>query len=236
MRREVLHVAARLMLVAAGAAWVAGCGSAQTVDPSPVSSADPALDFAEAKADLLAGDTEAAVAALKRSVRLGPSAEGFYYLALIEYQRGDVEFALKQVCHSIKWRPTAEAFLLKGALLEPSDPAAAAECYRLGLGRSPKSDVAALLHRNLGMALAKENAWGEAFGHFRLYVAHAGAKGKPMDDAELAFWGLLLYRAGDEEGAGTVWATIHDGRLREAVSEAAEAVAAARPGALVGMR
>ena len=185
------------------------------------------LDLAKAKAELMAGDPAAAEKALTRSLGKKDSAEGRYYLALIETGKsnGDRAAALAEIKRSISLKPSAPAFLLKGALLEESDVDGAISSYQLGLAKaSPGGLTEALLNRNTGLAFSKQGVWDKAHSHFEAYVAWATAKGRQMSDGERAFRGLLLYRAGDETKAKAAWDGIRDETLRRSVTDAAAAI------------
>ena len=216
-RRGVLA----MLLVCALA--VAGCAG-NTVRP-PVDTGD--LDLARAKAELMAGDPVTAETALKRSLDKRDSAEGHYYLALIETRKsnGDHAAALTEVKRSISLKPSAPAFLLKGALLEEGDIDGAISSYQLGLAEASTGGLTeALLNRNIGLAFGKQGVWDKAGSHFEVYAAWAAAKGKQMSDGERAFRGLTLYRAGDETKAKAAWDGIRDEGLRRNVADAAAAI------------
>jgi tetratricopeptide (TPR) repeat protein len=177
--------------------------------------------LSDGKSYLLAGDTAGAEKVLLKATQKGKSAEAHYYLALLKKEADDGA-ALQHVQESLKLYPTAQAHLLKGRLLEDSDPAAAMESYRLGLSQGNERDPAVrLLHRNLGFALIRAEQWEEALDHMQACERLADSGGRRMDDVENAALGLCLYQTGDTERASKTWNLIRDPDLRQRVQDAA---------------
>ena len=224
MKTRVSWRTGLLLALAAGGVALAGCRS-KTVRPTDPFAGAGGHALARAKADLMAGDPDAARESLRRALWNGPSAEAHYYLALIELNApggGDHKAATEHLRTSIRQHPSAQAFLLKGVLLEQTEPEQAMTAYRLGLEKAePGGLTGAILHRNVGRALAARGDWDDARTHFTRFVQWAEEGRKPLTDPEYALWGLLLYRQGDGAAAEVAWNRIRDDALRARVTGAA---------------
>jgi tetratricopeptide (TPR) repeat protein len=184
---------------------------------------DGGVALAEGRSDLLAGDLEGARQNLTSAAESGRSAEAHYYLALIELNKGDdgdPDYAQQQIQESIKAYPCARQFVVKGALLE-EDPDAALRAYRRGLEMtSDGTEAARLLRRNMGVLLARQGRWEEAYEHFSTYVAQAETAGQSLTDPEYGVWGLMLYRRGEDVRAESAWDRIRDPELAARIRRA----------------
>lgn len=181
-------------------------------------------EFAKARGALLAGDHDSARGHLEAVLDMGTCPEADYYLALVDHGRGPsaYESALQHVTRSLKHKPSARAFLLKGVLLESDDPDGAARCYRMGLDRAtPGSPSELMLHRNLGMLLLKQNDYERALAHLENYTTRTLARGAAVPDADLAAWGLALYRSGQDHRAAEAWRSMTDESTQREVMRAA---------------
>jgi hypothetical protein len=216
-----------LAALAVGVLSVAGCAgqSARTTGPVARGSAD----LAQAKAQLLVGDAAAARAALEASLAKRPTAEGYYYLALVQSLEGPsgTRTALQTVNRSILAKPMPQALLLKGILLDKTDAEGAVAAYREGIERAePGGLTAALLHRNLGLLLGQSGDWNAGRTAFGKYVAWADEHRRGLSDSERAVWGVMLYRQGQESDAAETWSGIRDESLRSRLLDAAKTVPA----------
>jgi len=200
-----------------------GCFNRHVVK-TPTFAGEGGDHLALAKAALLAGDTSTARAHLTAALKNGQSAEAHYYLALIqvgEEGKENKESGLAHVRESLRAYPTAQVYLLKGVIEEKTDLGKAIASYRLGLGKASEgSATALLLHRNIGVALAKEGEWKDAYAHFKVYADSAAAAGKRLSDREYALLGLMLYRRGMDRGAAEAWGQIRDDALRARLDKA----------------
>lgn len=170
--------------------------------------------MAEARSAMLAGDSRRASESLKLALEEESRADAHYYLALVEFQKGqqgDREEARAHVRESIRLEPTGRAFLLRGALQEDGDPQAAERSYRLGLEHAPEGNESrALLHRNLGALLARQEQWDEAAEHLGAYMRAVRHEGLAVSDAERAVWGTVLFQQGRDGEARVAWNAMRD--------------------------
>lgn len=215
------------------AVLAAGCSGPEVRKPTPKTVVEKYDKYtgkgwrkvAEARDAIITGDLKEARGHLTLALKKGPSAEAHYYLALIaleEDQGSGQGVALSETKQSLRDFPTAHALLLRGALLESDQPNEAIRSYEMGLKKADTNGpIAALLHRNLAMLLAREGQRDDAFGHLTIYVTSARKDGYSLSDSELALWGFLLYERGQEDEARVVWASISKPTLRADINKAA---------------
>ena len=210
-------------LALSGALLLAGCAS-WGMSKAERYTGKGAVYVAEAKQAVMAGNLSDARQSLRKALKKGPSAEAHYYLALIALEEGsdaNHDLALAEAGESIRDLQSAQAFLLRGAMLEQSDPTEAVRCYQVGLKTVTAGHPAGpLLHRNLAALLAKRSQYDEALTHMRAYVVGSQSDGVRLSDDDQALWGLLLYNEGREDAARTAWAAIKDRQLQREIEEA----------------
>lgn len=218
-------LASRFALAAVLAAFALPSCQTQQTGRTGSRSSRPDLYLTRAKGAMLAENAEEAQQLLRKSAKKRNNADAHYYLALTEFHRADdrdLDLAMAEVNRSIQIRPTARAFLLKGAMLEATDPEAATQAYQLGLDtESGAPATRTLLHRNLGTLLARQGEWANAHPHFAQYVQDTKAAGKRLTDSEYALWGAMLFQTGQEDEARNAWQNIRNAELRDRVLRAA---------------
>lgn len=211
------RVGLALIVVLAGA--VSGCamfGGARTA----TFAGEAGPELSRAKSALMAGDAAEAEQHLQATVSSGQSAEAHYYLALIKKDE-DPDAALEHVRDSLQIYPSAQGFLLKGALLQDRNPKEALQSYQMGLDRAgADSELAGLLHRNAAVVLARQGHWQQAHSHMRQYVEIGRERGRALGDEDRALWGLCLYQAGKEREAEQAWDGIRSEQLHEKIRTA----------------
>ena len=221
-RRWTLAAAAAALCIVMSA----GCSMFSRGEPQTFAE-DGGVPLARGKSAMLAGDFESARPLLEEAAEKGESAEARYYLALIEFGGagpGGSAGAMRQVQLSLTAYPSAQGFLLQGAMQQATDPDAAMQSYRMGLAKAPANgSIAALLHRNMGVLLAGQGDWKGAREQFESYVSLARQRGRDLSDADLALWGLMLYRQGEQAQARSAWAGVKDAELRREIEAASSA-------------
>lgn len=209
------------MALVFGALALGGCAAFKTADPY---AGRGAPEVTQAKQAMMAGSYDRARQSLLKALAEGPSAEAHYYMALISLEESGGakrDQAMAEAGRSIEDFPTAQAFLLRGCMLERSKPSEAAQCYKAALERSqPTGRVTALIHRNLAAVQFRCGETDEAFAHMKSYVEMTSPDGRRLTDDEKALWGLMLYQKGMDEQASGMWASIRSRDLRAAVEQA----------------
>ncbi len=214
-KREI-YVVMSAVLVLAG---FTGCSMFQN-SRATTFSGNGGFELSQGKSALLAGDKAGAQRHLQNAASQGNSAEAHYYLALLNHGK-DRDAAIRHIQDSLQIHPSAQGFLLKGALFNRRQPEKALQSYQMGLQRAePGSKLSGLLHRNAGLALAQQGRWEKARPHVQKYVEIAGQRGQTLSDDDLALWGLCFYQAGQEEKAHQTWSHIRNRRIYDSIESA----------------